>query len=334
MPAYFGLDIGSSSIKLIHADEKRVISLGIVANAQGRNVMDMTNAEKIALVESIKQLVSESGVRPRQVVASISEPLVFSRVLKFPVMSSPELATAIKWELDQTVPFPPSEIEVSWVTMQKPQRATGEEKTSVYVVATPNKVSEMYSNILELAGLEPIRLENETPAMARSFSGNLTDQSPGLILNLGASGTSMILSGKSTIYGNYYMPVGGNAITKFIADSFNLPIPQAESYKRTYGMAKDQLEGRVAAVVKPIIDNIVGEAKKLIISYQNENKGAVVNRVILVGGGAYLVGIIPYFTESFSNTEVVIGDIFAGLSVPQKYSTLGPVFDLAYGLSS
>jgi type IV pilus assembly protein PilM len=232
--------------------------------------MEMTNAEKIALVEMIKILIKDSGVKPRQVVASIPEPLVFSRVMKFPVMSTPELATAIKWELDQTVPFPPSEIEVSWVIIRKPQRATGEEKISVYVVATPNKVSETYTNILELAGLEPVRLENEVPSLARAFSGNISGETPRMIMNLGASGTNMVLCGKEMLFGNYYIPVGGNALTKFIADSFNLPLPQAESYKRTYGIDKNQLEGRVYSVLKPVIDNIVGEARKMIVSFQNE----------------------------------------------------------------
>jgi len=334
MPAYFGLDIGTSSLKLAHVEGKKVHSLGLANNTQAKNVMEMNNAEKIALVELVKHLVKDSGVKPHQVVASIAEPLVFSRVMKFPVMSSPELATAIKWELDQTVPFPPAEIEVSWVIMQKPQRATGEEQISVYVVATPNKVSETYTNILELAGLEPIRLENEIPALSRAFAPSLTDQSPGLVMNMGASGTTMIVGGREIIYNNYYVPVGGNALTKFIADSFNLPLDQAESYKRTYGIAKDQLEGRLYSVLKPIIDNIVGEAKKLIVSFQNDNKGTTVGRIVITGGGSYLNGILPYMTESFPNTEVIIGDVFTGMSVPEKYRGLGPVFDLACGLSS
>lgn len=334
MPAYFGIDIGTSSLKLARVDGKRVISLGLVNNTLKKNVMEMNNAEKIQLVDIVKQLIKESGVKGHQVVASIAEPLVFSRVMKFPVMSSPELATAIKWELDQTVPFPPSEIEVSWVVMQKPQKTTGEEKISVYVVATPSKVSETYTNILELAGLEPVRLENEVPALSRAFAASFTEQAPGLVMNIGATGTTMIIGGRELIYGNYYIPVGGNALTKFIADSFNLPLDQAESYKRTYGIAKDQLEGRLYSVLKPIIDNIVGEAKKMIVSFQNDNKGITVGRIVLTGGGSYLNGILPYMTESFPNTEVIIGDVFSGLSVPDKYRGLGQVFDLAFGLAS
>lgn len=333
MPAYFGLDIGSSSIKLAHIDGKKVNALGIANNTLGKNVMEMTNPERIGLVESLKVLMKDSGVRSKQVVASIPESLVYSRVLKFPFMSTPELATAIKWELDQTVPFPPNEIEVSWVVLQKPERATGAEKISVYVVAVPTKISDIYTNLLELAGIEPVRLENEVPAISRVFSPNLTDANPGLIMNIGAAGTSLVLSGKDILYGNYYVPVGGSALTKFIADSFNLPITQAESYKRTYGMSKEQLEGKVFNVLKPIVDNLLSEVKKMIIAFQNENKGGTVSRIILTGGGSYLIGLVPYISENIANIEVVIGDVFAGLPVNEKYKGLGPVFDVACGLS-
>ena len=219
------------------------------------------------------------------------------------------------------------------MVLQKPERATGAEKISVYVVAVPTKISDIYTNLLELAGVEPVRLENEVPAISRVFSPNLTDANPGLIMNIGAAGTSLVLSGKDILYGNYYVPVGGSALTKFIADSFNLPITQAESYKRTYGMSKEQLEGKVFNVLKPIVDNLLSEVKKMIIAFQNENKGGTVSRIILTGGGSYLIGLVPYISENIANIEVVIGDVFAGLPVNEKYKGLGPVFDVACGLS-
>ena len=88
------------------------------------------------------------------------------------------------------------------------------------------------------------------------------------------------------------------------------------------------------AVLKPVVDNIVGEAKKLIVSFQNENQGAVVNRIVLTGGGSYLAGILPFMTENYPNTEVIIGDVFSGLTIPDKFRGLGPIFDLAFGLSA
>jgi type IV pilus assembly protein PilM len=279
-------------------------------------------------------MIKGAGLRGKQVVASISESLVFSKLMQLPIMSSPELATAIKWELDQSVPFPPNEVETSWAVLEKPDKIKGDEKISVYVVAVPTPVSDAYVQLLELVEITPMRLENEIPALIRAFSGSLSDENPSILVNIGASGTGLVLSGKEKIFGNYYLPFGGLVMTKLIADAFGLPIDQSESYKRTYGMVKDQLEGKMFTVLKPVIDNLAGELKKLTIAYQNEHSDSTVGRVILTGGGSYLLGLVPYLSEALSGVEIVMGNPFSGMNVDQKYSALGPVFAIAHGLAT
>ncbi len=333
MAAYFGLDIGSTSIKVIQSDGRRIKTAGVGINPYGKSVSLMTNSEKIALTDSLKTLLKDLGIKEKKVICSIAESQVFSKVLNFPVMSSPELATAIKWELDQTVPFPPNEVETSWTILEKPDKVTGDEKISVYVVAVPTNISEVYVQMLELAGLEPVRLENEIPALSRAFTNYLADANPSVICDFGAAGTNIVALGRNRLFSNFYVPVGGLAMTRLIAEAFGLPVDQAESYKRTYGMSKDQLEGKLVAVLKPVIDNLLGEIKKTMIAFRDDHKGSTINKVVLVGGSAYLIGLIPYLSESLDGVEVVAGDAFSGLSVDEKYKGLGPLFAVAYGLS-
>lgn len=333
MPAYFGLDIGSTSIKLVEIDGKRVKTIGIGTNTFGKNVVMMTNTEKISLTDSLKSLLKEVGMRGKKVVVSIPESLVFSKVLQFPVMSTPELSTAIKWELDQSVPFPPKDVETSWIILDKPDKLVGDEKISVYVVAVPTNVSETYVQMMELIDLEPVRLENEIPALTRAFMDKFDGTDPAMIVDLGASGTNIVTAGKERIFNNYYIPVGGSAMTRLIADAFGLPLDQAESYKRTYGLAKDQLEGKILTTLKPVIDNLVGEIRKMMISYKDTHPDSNVKKLVLTGGGAYLVGLIPYLTEQLSEMEVVMGDLFVDLAVDNKYKGLGPVFAVSCGLA-
>jgi len=333
MAAYFGLDIGSTSIKAILSDGAKIKVLGIAGNPFGKNISAMTNTEKISLTDTVKTLLKEIGMKEKKVVCSIPETLVFSKVLKFPIMSNPELATAIKWELDQSVPFPPSEVETSWVVLEKPDKIIGDEKIFVYVVAVPTNISESYVQILELIGLEPVRLENEIPSLCRAFETSLSDTTPSIICDMGASGTNIVVSGKTKLFSNYYVPMGGVAMTRLIADAFNLPVDQAEGYKRTYGMSKDELEGKMVGVLKPVIDNLLGEIRKMIISYKDEHKDSSINKLILTGGGSYLIGLIPYLSEYLEGVEVTMGDVFYSLDVDPKHKNLGPVYAISYGLS-
>jgi hypothetical protein len=48
MAAHFGLDIGSTSIKILKIDGKKVSVSVVAANASNKNLMAMNNAEKIA----------------------------------------------------------------------------------------------------------------------------------------------------------------------------------------------------------------------------------------------------------------------------------------------
>jgi type IV pilus assembly protein PilM len=333
MAAYFGLDIGSTSIKVIQSDGARIRVLGIAVNPFGKNISLMSNSEKISLTDSIRLLLKDCGMKANKVICSIPESLVFSKVLKFPVMSNPELSTAIKWELDQSVPFPPNEIETSWVVLDKPDKVVGDEKISVYVVAVPTNISDAYVQILELIGLVPERIENEIPSLCRSFESSLSDSSPSIICDMGSSGTSIVVAGKTKIFSNYYVPVGGSAMTRLISDAFSLPIDQSEGYKRTYGMSSDQLEGKMVLVLKPVVDNLLGEIRKMIISYRDSYTDSSINKLILTGGGSYLVGLIPYLSQYLEGVEIVMGDAFSDLAVEEKYKGLGPVFAVAYGLS-
>ncbi|KKT49433.1 MAG: hypothetical protein UW41_C0006G0001, partial [Candidatus Collierbacteria bacterium GW2011_GWC2_44_18] len=70
-----------------------------------------------------------------------------------------------------------------------------------------------------------------------------------------------------------------------------------------------------------------------LIAYKDEYQKNSVNRLILTGGGSYLIGLIPYLTEELEGVEVVMGDTFVNMTVEAKYQSLGPIFSIANGLS-
>lgn len=258
---------------------------------------------------------------------------MFAKTMVFPRMSTPELSTAVKWELDQSVPFPPNDIESSWSVFEK-NSYVGEDKVGAYVVAVPSKVSELYLQLFELLGLETTRLENEVAPLVRAYVPFLEEINPTLILDIGYSGVKIALANKYMIFGSYYFSVGSQAITSLIADNFGLTLDQAEQYKRTYGMEESQLDGKIHKVVKPIIDNMVMEIRKMILSFRNDYGEAKPARLILTGGGSSLMGLAVYLSKSLDGIEVLLGNPFEGQDVDQQYQTLGGSFSLVFGMST
>ena len=337
MTAYFGLDIGSSSIKatqssLMGTKAYTVEATGLVINPAGS--VDFTNpvvVEKLSV--SVKQLLSETKIREKRVVVSVAESRVYSRILTMPAMSEAELSSAIKWEAEQFVPIPVAEVELDYSILE--QQATGVEdkKMLVYLVAAPKKYLQSMVDFLVGVGLEPIAVESEMVAVSRALTFGTTPATS-LIVHMGAMSTVLAIVDGSSLSFSYVIESGGVALTRALAQSLSLPLPQAEEYKRTYGLDPAQLEGKVRAGLQIILDSIVGEMRKA-MEYHLTSRKTHVTRIILSGGGGYLPEFSGFLSQIFGGIEVVVGDPFAtakparGVTIPREKA----VYSVSVGLS-
>lgn len=333
MPAFFGLDIGSSSIKLIQLSGKNVSSAVISANPTSKIGVDLVPAEQNSLMDAVKAMLVANKVRNKKVVVSIPESLVYTRVMSFPVMSSPELATAIKWEAEQVIPYPIDKLELSWVVMFKPKNSSSTEKMKVLVVAVPSKISNAYVNFLDLLGLEVVRVENETVSLVRGLLIARKVAGVSLIMDIGFNNTKMVVADTFQIYTSYLSTLGGMAFTRIVAEAFKLAVGQAEEYKRAYGLDKAQFEGKLFAAMEPVLSGLVGDIKKVVASYLSTYPDRKIDRLVLSGGGAYLKGLVPELTSQ-TGLEVSIGNAFEGLKVSENIRSFGTVYAVATGLAT
>jgi type IV pilus assembly protein PilM len=332
MQKYFGLDIGSSSIKLLELNGNTVSVAAMVANPTGRLGVDLVPAEYTALGEAIKTMVVDNKIKNKKIALAIPESLVFTRILSFPYMSSPELATAIRFEIEQVIPYPIDKLEISWEVLFKPSKPDGNEKMRVLVVAVPMKVSSGYVGLMDSLGIEIVRIENELLSLARSVFIGKDSTEVDLVVDIGFSTTKMVICDTNQIYVNYVSPIAGMAFTKIISDVFKLPPAQAEEYKRAYGLDQTQFEGKLFLAVTPVLSTLVADMKKVIASYINSYPEKKIDRIILCGGGAFLKGLIQHLVEQ-TGLEVVTGNVFEKLKVDPKLAGLGGIYAVAGGLA-
>jgi type IV pilus assembly protein PilM len=336
MTAYFGLDIGSSSIKAVSSSVRgaksfSVDSVGLVVNPAGS--IDFSSPVVVdKLKVAVKQLLTESKIRDKRVVVAVSESKVFSRILTMPFMSEAELASAIKWEAEQFVPIPVSEVELDFSILQN--NIPGEDKKMlVYLVAAPKKYLQSMVDFLTGVGLEPIAIESEMVAVSRALTFG-TNPSTTLILHVGAMSSVLAIVDSNALTFSYVIESGGVAITRALSQSLALPLPQAEEYKRTYGLDPAQLEGKVRGGILIVLDSIVSEIRKA-MEYHLSTRKTSVTRIVLSGGGAYLPSMSAHLSQAFGGIEVLVADPFAtatpsrGVTIPREKS----VYSVAVGLS-
>lgn len=312
MSQYFGLDFGSAQLKAVQSDAQNAKSftvshVGSVPNLAGS--LDFGDAQVTGkLAGAVKQLLAEAKIREKRVVVSAPESQVFSRIVPMPVMSEAELSSAITWEAEQFVPIPIADVELDYSIVSQPPKGSTDKKMLVYLVAAPKTYLQAMVDFLLSIGLDPIAVESEMVAVSRSISFSPL---PGasLIVHMGALSTDLAIIENGALTFSYVSNVGGVALTRALAQALSLPLPQAEEYKRTYGLDEQQLEGKVRGGLLLTLSTVMSEIQKAVEYYATTNKTRIA-RIILSGGGAYLPALSTHLSGALPGMEVVVANPF------------------------
>lgn len=330
-----GLDIGSKTIKIVElaveGDKYRLKASGIVGY---KGIPDFAENEKdlAAVAEVIKKLHKEAKISSRDVVISLPEPQVYTRTIKFPLLTDAEIASAVKWEAEQYIPIPINDAIVQHQILER-REDIRPAKVEVLLVAVPKKVVDRYAKIVEMAGFNLSVVETELMALVRSLA---VPDNTGLVVDFGARSTDIAISKNGMLYFSRSIQTAGEAFTRAVSQTLGVEEQQAEQYKRTYGLSSTQLEGKIKKSLDPIFKLVADEIKKAIHFYQSEERGEVPQSIIISGGSAGMPEAVSSLTKLLG-IEVVVGNPFSKVEVaPQAVQTLSgyaPLYAVAVGLA-
>lgn len=320
---HIGLDIGSSTIKLVElasAGERfRLQALGQVETPLVEDQQEWDQGR----AKAIKDLVNDSRVSTRSAAISLPESLVYTRVIEMPVMAEPELTSTIRFQAEQYIPVPLADVVLKHQVLSMPETGVPGSKMSVLLVAAPNDVLSRYTMILSEAGLELVAVETEILAVARAIIGSESTSLVTLLVHLGAESTTLAVFTDGLLVLAQSISTGGAAIIRGVSSQLSLEHRQAEEYVKSYGLDQTKLDGKVAAAVKPIVELIINEVKRVIAFYQTRETARPIKRVVLTGGMALLPGLVQHFTENI-DLEVQIGNAFANVDLtPAQVKEIG-----------
>lgn len=294
-----GLDIGFSNIKVValsHAKKPaKLISLGMIS-APVPGMTSDADVELEAVAVSIKKLLSAAKIEEKEVVAALPESKVFTRVIDdLPYLADAELPSAIKYASEEFIPMSMNDVNLNWQILYRDKENKG--RTIVFVVASPKNLINKYLKVFTMADLKPLALETEIIAGTRALVGNNPFSPTTLVIQMGSTTTDFAVVSKGIILLTRSISTGGNSLTRAIGQQFSFESMQAEEYKKVYGLVAEQLEGQVFKTIKPIIDIVLDETRRVIQAYQIKNPSNPIKRVVLSGGGAKLPGLVIYFAN-------------------------------------
>lgn len=204
----------------------------------------------------------------------------------------------------------------------------------ILLTAAPKDLVSRYLEIFKEAKLNLISLETESFALERALIGR--DHTPIMLIDSGASSTTIGVVVDSIPLINRSIDTGGNAITKAIASSLNIGQQRAEQFKRDFGLSQ-QLggEGQIPKRIEFMVAAMINEIKYVLKLYASQSN-EVVEKIVLAGGSAWLPNL-PQYLEQKLGVHVFIGDPWAKVMYPVELEAvlknLGPRLAVAVGLA-
>ena len=297
-----GVDIGSSSIKIVQVDRGDSFHLTTYGMVDiGDPISSQTTDEEVhKLADLLKNLMEKAHVTTKNCIMSLPNSAVFTSVIDMPKMGDKEMESAMQFEAKKYVPLPFSEVTLSWTIISENDDGAS---LKVLLIAVPNQIRDIYIKLFQLAGLNLEIIEIEALSLIRSLV--VDKEKNDVIIDIGAKVTGLNFVRHGTLQLTRNLSIGGDTITDRIAQALNLSVPRAEQFKRDFGLQGTDF---LPEAVKPVLSVIKTEVAQIIGIYSANNVNT--DRIVLVGGGAQLPGILEYFQNELS-VKTVLGNSLA-----------------------
>lgn len=297
----FGLDIGFNTVKVMQLEEEhsghyQVKGYGIT-NFPSEAIKDglIVDYEKIA--SSIYQLFKENitgEITTRRVAVSIPATHTFPHSISLPLMSGNDLADAVMLETEQINPLPISELYVDYEIISKTKEAI-----ELNIVAVPKGIVDGYFNLMNILGLEPIIFDTSIKAAGRLFARQeVNNDIPAVLIDFGSISADIAIQDKTSMISGT-IPAGSDVFTSLIAKGLGVTTEEASIIKTKYGIGKSKKQAEIINILKPGLDEIVREVRRVIRYYEERSDtNNKVGQIITMGGGANLPGLSGYLTDA------------------------------------
>jgi len=350
--AVLGIDIGATSVKIVElksAGGKPVLVNYAYSESSPANLAQANQQiNTAAIADIIIKLCAKAEITTDRAVAAMPSFSVFTSVLHIanPGKKPEELQAAVLWEAKKVVPLALEEMMLDWqkvedttVPSSMPPASTKKQNTTkappksntssapagginVLLTGAPKNLVKKYIDIFKAANLHLVSLETEMFSLIRSLIGS----NPAVIalVDLGAVNTDIAIVENGLPLFTRSLDVGGIMVTRAIASALQVDFKRAEQFKFDLGMVgtTDQApdKGDMPPVIKNTLAPIINEIRYSLNLFQQENNKKI-DKVVLAGGGAGLIGLSPYLSAVLG-INVVIGDPWARISYPENLTAV------------
>jgi len=337
--AIWAVDLGNASLKALHlmvvGEVVQVIGFDHIPHGKILSSAGISTAEREELVAiTLRQFVQRNDVGFDPLIIAVPSQNSFARFVTLPPVEAKRLPEIVRFEAAQQIPFEMSEIQWDFQIMSEedsPEKRVGLFAIKNEVVNAALEHFEREELQVSYVQMAPMALYNyllfDRPDLASS------DKRATMIINIGAESTDLVVCTASGVWQRCIL-MGGNAFTNAIAESFKLNVEKAEKLKRTAPVSK--YARQIFQAMRPVFTDWTGEVQRSLGFYTSSNPDVKVTRVVAMGGGTKLRGLLKYLQQTLQ-IPVEKPDTYKRLAVAPgvsaaKFHDTVSDFGVVYGL--
>ena len=321
-PPLFGLDISSSSVKMVEIVDAgkgawRVERYAIEPLARDAIVDgNINNLE--AVTECVRRAHKRLATRTKHVAMAVPTGAVITKKIVVAAgLREDELEIQVESEANQYIPFALEEVNLDFQVVGP--APSGPDEQEVMIAATRKEKVEDRVAVAESAGLKALVMDVEAFAQQTALSlviqglpGGGKDQNVAVV-DVGASVMNVtVLRNDQSIY-TREQAFGGSQLTQDIVSRYGMSPEEAENAKRSGGLP-DDFEPEV---LRPFMENLSAEVQRALQFFFTSTQYHSVEHILLAGGSAVIPGL-EEVVNTRAQVPTTVANPFASMQTSQR----------------
>ncbi len=321
-PPLFGMDISSSSIKMVEMVDAGKGSIRVeryVIEPLAKDaVLDGNIANLEAVVEAVTRGWKKLATRTKNVAMALPTAAVITKKIIVPAgLREEELEIQVEAEANQYIPFALEEVNLDFQVVGP--SPSGPEEVEILIAASRKEKVEDRVAVAEAAGLKAICMDVESYAtqtsfdlIKRQFSNDGAEQNI-VLVDIGANVMNItVLRNDQSVY-TREQAFGGSQLTQDIMRQYGMSQEEAEAAKRSGGLP----ENFESEVLRPFMENAALEIQRAMQFFFTSTPYNSVEHILLTGGTAVVPGLDDVVSTR-TQVNTVVANPFANMAISPR----------------
>ena len=336
-----GLDIGSSSVKLVELKEGKSgykLQNLAISPLPPEAIVDGALMDSATIIDTIKDVIATSKTKLKDAVTSVSGHSVIVKKISLPLMTEAELEESIQWEAERYIPFDINDVNIDFQILgSTPENP---ESMDVVLVAAKKDIINDYVSVIMESGLNPVIIDLDSFALENMLAINYEtgEEMTVAVVNVGATVTNIDIIKNNTSAFTRDIFKGGSQITEEIQRQMHVDHEEAEKIK---------VGAKVDFGSQPVIQNVLKTASESLAAeignsldfFQSTATYEKIGKLYLSGGGSKIKGFDSIVQQQIGVPVEVVNpfkkiDSSGRDFDPEYLREIGPIMAVGVGLAS